>query len=283
VFDSKGISAKSFSPNTEKVAYQPTKLSTDNGTPHIKYAFDFIEINDAISFIADKIDFPFLNEICGEGEIEVFLTSFKTYVYADETKDANKLQLYIPDDLIVFRGEWGIYSCMNNGGAVEYDDMGNMMSDLVGYSSHKRFNGNAIEKDLTPPIYQFFVKTENKVTSLACLSSDFVGVPGHSAQWTVLEGGDVVSSDKLFSTEELCDMPETSQQCTITEVGEDYFLVSGKYNLGKIYFDEYTLFFIKDQSAEPANFAVGDKITVTFNQLYEKYNPKVVVANIIKR
>ena len=111
IVDRKSISGKSFSQDLKQASYLPRKrFNTEDQTPYIKYDFDFIQIDDALRFIAPKIDFPFLNEICGEGEIEVFLTSFKTFVYADETKDVNRLEPHIFDDLIVFRGEWGMYT-----------------------------------------------------------------------------------------------------------------------------------------------------------------------------
>ena len=260
-----------------------TRLSTDEQPLIIKYAFDFVQINDAVRFTAQEIDFPFLKEICGYGEIEVFLTSFNTFVREYETKAAiNHLQPFISDDLIVFRGEWGLYSCMSNSGSWQYNDMGNNISSLIEYSSHKRFGVNSIDKDFTPPLYQFFVKTENDVISLACSNSNGVGIsPDKSLKWTVLNGGNTVSSDELFSTEELCEMPQTSQQCTITDIGGDYFMISGNSNLEKIYFDEYTLFFADEKPAKSTDFENGDLIAVTLDKLYERYNPKVTVANII--
>lgn len=283
VFDSKAVTLKSSSLDMKQAtSLSITRLNEDEQTPKIRYAFDFVEINDAARFVAQGVDFPFLNEVCGNGVIEVFLTTFNTYVYADETKDVNNLQPFINDGLIVFRGEWGIYSCMDNSGSWRYDDMGNMVSCLIEYSSHKRFGENAVEKDFTPPLYQFFVKTENNMTSLACRASNAVGVPpDQSQQWTTLEGGDIVSNDDLFSTEELCDMPEISQQCTITGIGGDYFMVSSNSNLEKLYFDEYTLFLADEQPAESADFEKGDAVTVTFGQPYERYNPKVALANKI--
>ena len=259
------------------------KSGTDEQPLFIKYGFDFIKINDAAYYFVKEIDFPFLNEICGYGEIEVFMTSFDTYVYpTTNTKNITNLQPFISDDLIVFRGEWGMYSCMSNSGSWQYDNKNNVIYSIIEYSSHKRFGENSIDKDFTPPLYQFFVETENNVTSLACRASDEIGTrPDKSAQWTILEGGNIVSSDELFSTAELCEMPQMSQQCIITDIGGDYFMVSGNSNLEKIYFDEYTLFFADDKPTESKDFENGDLITVTFDKLYEKYNPKVAVANIL--
>jgi len=290
LFDDKSVSAKNSFQNMGKAPYlNITKLNADEDPLFIKYEFDFIKINEATHFVAESIDFPFLNEICGNGEIEVFLTSFDTFVYADDTKDKNNLKHYVGDHLIVFRGEWGMYSCMANSASFRYidvhsyDDKDVSIYHITQYSSHKRFGENSIDKDFKPPIYHFYVETINDVTSFACGVADVVvGLPPVTLlDWKVLEGGDVVSSEELFSTEELSVMPETSQQCVITGVGDDYFLVSGKYHLGKIFFDEYTLFFIEEQPVKSTDFEKGDAITVTFNQLYKKYNPKVVLANKI--
>jgi len=241
----------------------------------IRYAFDFVKISDATHYVAKGVNFPLLNEVCGKGEIDVFLTTFETYEYADETKDMECRRPVVNDDLIVFRGELGMYACMMNSGWLE----------MTEYSSHKRFSGNAVEKDFTPPLYQFYVKTENNVTSLACRNSnEFGSLPGQSSlQWTKLQGGNIVSSQNLFSTEELTVMPEISQECTITEIGEDYLMVSGKSNLQKIFFDDYTLFVAGGKPAKLTDFAKGDVVTVTFDKLYEKYDPKVALANKIAK
>ena len=68
---------------------------------------------------------------------------------------------------------------------------------------------------------------------------------------------------------------------TTEALGDNYFMVQGEYNLEKLFFDEYTSFFIGDQQAESTDFAKGDIITVSFAKLYETYDPKVVVANKI--
>ena len=278
MIDGKDVLLKSTIGNTD---YQRViRLNTDDNKS-FQYEFDFVQINNMVHYVAPVIDFPFLNETCGDGEIEVFITSFNTYLYADATKDKKHLRPYINEGLIVFRGDFGIYSCMDNSGSWEYDDMHQVISALTEYSSHKRFGENAIEKDFTPPLYQFFVKTENNITSLACDASNVVSVfPNQSSlEWTVLQGGDMVSSEDLFSAEELSVLPEMSQQCTIIDIGDNYFTVQSEYHLKKLIFDEYTLFFTGDQQAKPTDFAKGDMITVSFAKLYERYNPKVTTAN----
>ena len=260
VFDSKAKSLK----------------SVDETPIRINYPFDFVKINGSIHHLVSQgADFRFLNQICGKGEIDIFLAAFGTFSYADETKDENNLIPRVSDGLIVFRGEQGIYSCMVNGG----------LPDGVGvvFSSHKRFSGNSVEKDFTPPLYEFSIKTENNVTSLGCrVVVDKDGnYANQSFKWTKLQDNGIISSENMFSLNELTNMPETSQQCTITDIGENYFMVNGEYNLEKICFDEYTLFFTGEQPAQSTDFAEGDAITVTFDKLYARYNPKVAVATTI--
>ena len=269
VFDGNGKSSSgvSFKSSSQNI----TRFNTSS----IKYDFDFVEVYDAFRFFAPKIDFPFLNEICGDDEIEVFLTPFTTWVY-DEREN---LEPFISDTLIVFRGELGIYSCMLNSGSSEPG-----LYEMV-FSSHKRFGKDAIEKDFTPPVYEFSLKMENSFTlySLGCkVMIDKDGnFTNQSFQWTTVQGGDFVSSNHLFSPDELTLLPETSQLCTITGIGADYFLVSGEHNLEVVHFDEHTLFFAGKDAAKSTDFAVNDVITVTFYKLYDRHNPKIAFANKI--
>ena len=277
LLDGKDASSKKSFGGIEKTAYQPLiRLNTNDDTPsYIKYDFDFVQIKDMVRYVAPAINFPFLNETCGEGEIEVLITSFNTFVYADATKDEKHLLPFIGDNLIVFRGDFGIFACMENGGPPA----------LTEYSSHKRFGENSIEKDATPPLYQFFVKTEGDSTSLACEASNVFGViPNQSSlDWIILQGGDIVGSEDLFSAEELSILSEMSQQCTIIATGENYFEIKGEYNLEKIFFDEYTVFFIGDEQVKSTDFAKGDVVTVSFAKYYEGYDPKAAVANKIAK
>ena len=271
VFDGKALSVK--------------RSNSEDVPPILKYEypFDYVKINSAMRYTVNNIDFPLLNEVCGEGEIEVFLTSFDTYIFADETKNIKSLKPFIFDNLIVFRGELGIYSCMENSATINNDDMNNFISSIFEYSSHKRFGDKAIEKDFTPPLYQFYVKTQNDERALACIKSNEIGEipPENSLEWTTLQGDEIVSSEELFSPIELHDMPQMSLQCTITEIGENYFLVKSNENLEKICFDELTLFVIDDLPAKVDDFEEGDSITVSFDKLYERYNPKIAIANML--
>ena len=271
VFDDNGISGSGVS--LKGSSQNMTRFNTSN----IKYDFDFVEVYGAFRFFAPKIEFPLLNEICGDAEIEVFLTPFTTWVYDEQ----ENLQPFISDTLIVFRGELGIYSCMLNGGSSAPG-----LYELV-FSSHKRFGKDAIEKDFTPPIYEFSIKMENNftVTSLGCreLIDKDDNLTNQPFEWTVLQGGEFVDTKHLFSPDELTFLPETSLQCTITSIDADCFLVNGEHNLKIVYFDEYTLFFAGEKEAKSSDFAISDVIIVTYDKMYDRYNPKVVFANKIEK
>ena len=278
-FDGQDVSLKSDFRDIKEALFSPAirLMSDDQAGPNIRYEFDYIEIGNALQYTVDGIDFPLLNEICGKGPIEVFLAAFNTYVYAGEAENEKYLTPHISDALIMFKSELGIYACLNNGGSsvsgIEESE----------YSSHKRLGQNAVEKDFTPPVYKFYVKTEQHQKSLAYkVEIDENGILQNlPLKWVKLYEVAHSDSENIFSVNELCVLPETSQQCMITEIGKDYFLVSGQYNLQKICFDDNTLFVSGELPSRVADLAKGDVITVTFDQLYEKYNPKVVMVNKI--
>ena len=90
VYDGKAMTLKSSGGSLEDSSTSPLiNPKSDVEYPSIKYEFDFIKIGDAVHYLARGVNFPFLNEICGKGEIEVFMTYFNTYKYADEKKDNN--------------------------------------------------------------------------------------------------------------------------------------------------------------------------------------------------
>jgi hypothetical protein len=79
-------------------------------------------------------------------------------------------------------------------------------------------------------------------------------------------------------------VPEVERLCRVKIVSEDYFEVESEANLAVVYFDEYTEFFAGDNAASSAIVSYGDEIIVTYDNLYQEYNPKIVIANkIVKR
>ncbi len=277
-FDNTGQSVKSAPAENTPVSYRTT--SGYDNPPILRYEFDFVEINNAMRYTAKRVDFPLLNELCSDGEIEIFLTSFNTFRYVGDLAIGEQfLTNDISDCLIVFKGDYGLYSCMMNSGSTQ-----NGISETV-YSSHKRFGPNAVVKDFTPPLYAFHVKTENHQVSLACqLTMDKDGtVLNHPLKWTKLQATGMVNKENMFSVNDLIAFSETSQPCTITETGSDYFVVKSKSYLKKVFLDEYTRYIAGGQPDIPAHFSEGDVITVTFNQLFSKYNPKVTLANSITK
>jgi hypothetical protein len=239
-----------------------------NETERIKYGFDYVEIIGGTRYTTNNVDLPLISEICGKGEIDVIITSFVTYT--------SSMQPLVADGLIVFRSEEGIYACMPNEGGVGY----------TVFSSHKRFEQRAVVKDFTPPLYEFCIKTEKGSIMLSgslVSAEDGSYQKGTNLKWFPLQERETTPEKNLFALNELTTASQIEQQCTITETGERYFLTTGDSNLKQVYFDNYTEFSINEDPATHRDIAVGDKITVTFDKLYEKYNPKAVFANKITK
>jgi hypothetical protein len=298
---------KSFENNVNKQpstksSVSETNLShlfaeTDNPILHISYPYDYIKIYDVMKFSCAGVDSPIVQTICGDGEIEVYLASFglfKETEIEEEQKKPDVKSLYGDEDvlknivfgepMIVFKSDLGIYSCIaNSSGVIDSKDIS--AGFYIEFSSHKYLSEKALEKNFIFPLYQFFVTAEdNKITLKTTYIEEDVdatviatGIPLNNQQ--------TVSSEELFSLVELSNIPEVSALCEVTGLADNYFIVktNESSNLEQVYFDEYSEFFIDDTSTTSDNIAVGDVITVTYNKLYESYNPKSVVANKIMR
>jgi hypothetical protein len=274
LFDSKKSTVKNAVLNAETVQKPLQTRASEAGTEsfRIRYGFDHIEILGGIRYTVNNVDIPLVSEICGKGEIDVILTSFVTYASSDEYGDKQPL---VGDALIVFRSEQGIYACMLNSGG-EYS----------AYSSHKRFEQNAVVKDFTPPVYEFYIKNEKETTLLSgfqIISEDGSYQKETALKWFPLQKQESISESNMFGIDELISASQIEQQCTVTEKGEKYFLTKGDSNLKQVYFDEYTEFSINGNPATYKDIAVGDRITVAFDKLYEKYNPKTIFANKVTK
>jgi hypothetical protein len=278
---------KQFS--TKNLFGQPV-AETDNPVLHISYPYDYVKIYDVVKFSCAGVKSPIVQTICGDGEIEVYLASFALFRETDEERPRNEVKyvllsgieksiltdIVFGEPMIVFKSDLGIYSCIAIGGGVA-SGIDASAGYHIDFSSHKYLSDKALEKDVTPPVYPFTVKIKRNGVTLE--------IPDVDDSETPLNNQQTVSSEELFSLVELSKIPEVSVQCEVTGSGENYFTVktNAASNLKQVYFDEYTGIFIGDTSATSGVIAVGDEITVTYNKLYESYNPKSVVANKIVR
>jgi hypothetical protein len=270
LFDDKKSATKNSIPDVETAENPPQTRASEADTEYfrLKYGFDYVKIISATRYTVKNADVPLVSEICGKGEIDVIEASFETYV-----SDKNGMQPAISDVLIVFKSEQGIYACMNNSGG-----------EYAVYSSHKRFEQNAIVKDFIPPVYEFYIKNEKGTTMLSgslIIAEDGSSQKETNLKWFLLQEQETASEGALFGIDELVSTSQIEQPCTVTEKGEGYFLTKGDSNLKQVYFDEYTEFWIKGKTGTHKDIVKGDKITVAFDKLYEKYNPKTVFANKI--
>jgi hypothetical protein len=270
-----------------------SRYQADAGTDnvlHVSYPYDSIKICDVVKFSCDGVKSPLLQAICGDGKIEVFIASFALYLNAGKREvdvkssnaDENILRSMIGGEpMIVFKSELGIYSCIaNSGGVIDATDISS--GYYTEFSSHKYLSDKALEKNFIYPVFQFIVKSENGKVSLKTAGVDEYHSTTVYDSEIPLSNQQTVSPQELFSLVELgSNIPEVSLPCEVTELNENYFTVSaGKdFNLEKVYYDEYTEFFIGDKNVTSADIAVGDVINVSFSKLYGNYNPKSVIAN----
>jgi hypothetical protein len=257
------------------------RLAEENTTPVVRYPFDYIKIYDVVRFSSESLEIPIIQEKCGEGAIDVLLANFDLFIYkGKDSKDSLEHSIG-GESMIVFKGELGMYCCILN----SYMSDGKNIQEFE-FSSHKHFINGALEKDFTPPTYQFYVKFESEVT--LNYSKDHIGgLVGYSFippnNWVTLNNREAVSAEEMFSITDLSALPAISQQCRITGIEDGYFTVetSEESNLETVYFDEYTEFFKGEEQVTPASVAIGDVVTITFGKLYEAYNPKKVFADKI--
>ncbi|MDR1172720.1 MAG: hypothetical protein LBL24_09725 [Bacteroidales bacterium] len=270
-----------------------TVAGTDN-ILHISYPYDYIKIYDVVKFSCAGVKNPLVQEICGDGELEVFIAGFALFLSTEEEKadvkssnvDESILRNMMTgrEPMIVFKSDLGIYSCIaNSGGVIDATDIINS-GYHIDFSSHKYLSDKALEKNFLYPIFEFIVTSENGKVSLGTMGTDEDYSTTVYDSKIPLSNQQTVSPQELFSLVELSsNIPEVSLQCEVTELNENYFTVTaGKdFNLERVYYDEYTEFIIGGKTATDADIAVGNIINVTFGKLYENYNPKSVIANKI--
>jgi hypothetical protein len=273
---------------------------TDNPL-HVSYPYDYIKIYDAVKFSCDGVISPVVEEICGNGKLEVYIASFALFngleeKEAEEEKEAKEKtadvnssnvdgdlldKVMMGEPMIVFKSELGIYSCISNGTGV-VDQTTDMNNNYIEFSSHKYLSDKALEKNLVYPLFQFRMRYMDGKVTLRTTGWD--GTLTIYADNIPLYNQQTVSPKELFSLVKLSsNIPEISLQCEVTELHENYFTVKtgNESNLETVYYDEYTGFFVGGNSATYADIAVGDVIDVTFGKLYESYNPKSIIANKI--
>ncbi|MDR0385686.1 MAG: hypothetical protein LBH60_06385 [Prevotellaceae bacterium] len=250
------------------------------------YEYDAIKIINAVRFSAKECDIPVIRDTCGNGEIEVYTANFVLYVYGDGDNEPDEKRLIpiLGDAIIIFKGEWGIYCCAQNSMSIKpnypYEKMPGILGTHYIYSSHKHFEGKAFVKQFNYPIHSFYLDNRDSMYRVAALT-DYDNGDYSFSQWYSLSDRREVNPDRLFDTSELEMLSAVLQKCKVTGIAEDCFLVETdeKSNLEKVYFDEYTKFVINGDPASYENVRVGNMLNVTYEKLYESYNPKFVIAN----
>ncbi|MDR3246772.1 MAG: hypothetical protein LBT50_10110 [Prevotellaceae bacterium] len=275
-----GAETLSVNGTTTKSAISTLIATKGESTPVVRYGFDYVKITEATRFYTDNLKIPFIRNICGDGVIEVYLVDFALYDYEDITEGTTGPAQVGGDLMLLFKGELGMYHCLLNSSS-RYDGFYQIV-----FSSHKYLDDNALEKNFTYPHYEFFVNDDTNVTVGVIVHQEDDGSYGRTpSEWFPLYGRTEISDEKLFNITELIDIQDISLEGKVTGIKEDYFTIetSKEFNLQKVYFDEYTLILEGEEKISPSQISIDDTITVTFDKLYESYNPKHVIADVIIR
>ena len=279
---------KNFDAQTRGVADQastrPTTLRADGDLPSVQYPFDAVEIQGGSAYTVSSKEFPVLRSICGDGELIVIVSAFSAYKdQVDFPEGTNPgigivpgMQLVVSDGMIVFRGALGLYSCLLNGG----------QNNISYYSSHKKITDQAVIKDVTPPIYTFCIWSEVGGTKLGFkkeVNADGSIPDDMGILWADLTPIGKPGESHIYPVEELTDLPQASQVCTITEKQDSVLLVSAPppSAIKKVLYDSYTVFSSANSPSSASAFKAGDVITITYDKLFEGYQPEVVFANTV--
>jgi hypothetical protein len=266
-------------------------VAETNSYEHISYPYDYVKIYDVFKFSCTGVKSPLVQAICGDGEIEVFIADFVLLKEAEKEDihqsssniDESILEnIMMKEPMIVFKNDLGIYSCIANGGGI-IDISDYSAGYYTEFSSHKYLSDKALEKDMSYPVFQFIVKSTNENVTLTTTGIDEYTSTTYANE-IPLYNRQTVSSQELFNLIELGNnISEISLQCEVIGLSENYFNVKtgDDSNIETVYYDESTEFFIGSKSVTSVDIVVGNVITITYDKLYESYNPKLVIANKI--
>lgn len=234
---------------------QETETDEDENIFH--HPFEYLRINNPLSFYVN-IE-PGTNELiekhCGSGEIEVIICKVFFHVEGGFVQE---------ESLIIFKGVYGIYSCLTNGGSDFYDENSNIIKSIYEFSSHKYISGNEVIKDL---------RLKNVIRVIVDQ-----GVP-LSLEFEDLYTSEIYNSyepyspksincSDLYSVKELFTFGIVFFETRITGIEADFIKVAAVEGLNLVngQFDHYS-------EINRENLEVGQYVKITYLKYYEEYNP----------
>ncbi|MDR2495790.1 MAG: hypothetical protein LBD21_01520 [Tannerellaceae bacterium] len=261
-------------------------LRAEGDRPYVSYPYDAIQISGALFYTVGGDRFPFLRQICGQGDLLVTVSAFTAYVEQHDRPENLEpplntppgMRIVVSDGMIAFRGPAGVYSCLLNDGA-NYTAI---------FSSHKKLTEHEEIKDFTPPLYYFYLNAEVGRTRLgfqALFGEDGMLHPDTNIVWAELVPQGTYTEPQLYDVDELTKFPQSSQVCTLTGMTDSMMFVTAPApsEIRNVLFDAYTVFTEKGLPATADAFKPGDVITITYDEPYEGYRPWIVFANTVSK
>lgn len=223
------------------------------------YPFGYLRINDPLSFYIyiEPGTNDFIEGFCGSGEIEVVVCEVHFY---DEAGG------YIQDEfMIIFKGVYGIYSCLTNGASWNYENS-KLIKSTYEFSSHKYISGNEIIKDLGMNNIIRVVVDKGVPVSLQFEDFETHEVYNHYEPYSP-KG---ISCSELYTLSELFTFGCFSFETRITGIEGDLINIANVegVNLVRGQFDENT-------EINPKELEIGQFVKITYLKYYEEYNPRI--------
>ena len=247
---------------------------------YFSYPFDYVKIENAYKFETEVSDInnslakEIIETNCGLGKLEVVIAKFSTYIGDSSFAD-------IEDTLISIRGYNGYYTILLNGLRNNYSDEG-LTSTEYSFSSHKKISSKEVIKDLTQPIIRIHVIKYNDgkivIGFFGCKDKNTESDIANFQFFNTADNIVYISPDYLYSVLELSKIKTKQVEATITDIDleNNILFVQTDNNLTMILIEEYT-------EANISNYIIGDVIIVEYDNYYESYDPKIVVANKITK
>jgi len=252
---------------------------TFNHPSTVKYPYDYIKINSAIKFTVNvpKIEDYVANQIidinCGLGDLEVVIASFTTYVDRD-----GQLTIDITEQLLCIRGNNGYYTLLSDD---IYLDVNNLFS-VENYTSHKKVTKYAVEKNFDSAVLAITLKREDDDCRYIYFAENFKKDNKYNKDFAFKIDNIIekVSSEILYSVLELSELPTKTIIVKVKSIDfkSFYIQVESDNDIECVYFyDNSTVFNYSDLY----KIKIGDNIKINYDNLFNGYNPKCVVANEI--
>lgn len=245
----------------------------------VSYPYDYIRISNALKFTVNvpKIEDYVANQIidinCGLGELEVVIAYFTTYVDED-----GKISPHITEQLLCIRGQNGYYTLLSS--SINFDV--NDLFSIENYTSYKKITKDAVEKKFGSPVLEITLKKEDD-NRYIYFREGFKKDNKYNKDFAfkISDTVEKVSSEILYSVLDLSELPTKTIIVKVKSINftSNIIQVESDNDVECIYI--YTSITVHDYS-DFYKINIGDYIEINYNDLFNGYRPKCVVANEFK-